>query len=156
MKHRATVGKKRTGPPLELEDSEGSFADLITVKTGWRYKSELVEEIRSNLRHWMLNPSFDSIRDKPLDLAIVVRTLPRTMRSQDVDNIAKRVLDAMKEQKGSNDKGFLFRDDSQIVRLLVYKMESEEEPGWKTSSMDISFRVHDSNRQMVLVQPEVI
>lgn len=37
------------------------------------------------------------------------------------------MLDALKEKKG--DPRFLFHDDSQIVRLLVWKIERQEQPG---------------------------
>ena len=50
---------------------------------------------------------------------------------------------ALKEKAG--DPCFLFRDDSQIARLLVWKIEREEQPGWNTDSLTISFRVHDDD-----------
>ena len=67
----------------------------------------------------------------------------RYLKLQDVDNIAKVVLDAL--------KGCLFKDDSQIVRLLLVKQEAELLAGYDTNSLVISFRVHDPEKDMILI-----
>lgn len=144
-------GRMGSRPYLTLESSDGSFDDLVTVKTGGRYKIALTDVIRINLENWMRNPVFGTIRDQPLDLAIVARISPKRMHNQDIDNLAKIVLDALKKKSG--DPLFLFHDDSQIVRLLVWKIERQEQPGWNTDSLTISFRIHDDKKQMVLVEP---
>ncbi|PXF58462.1 MAG: hypothetical protein C4B59_13220 [Candidatus Methanogaster sp.] len=81
--------------------------------------------------------------DKKIDLAIVVYRQVRYLKLQDVDNIAKVVLDAL--------KGRLFGDDSQIVRLLLVKKEAELLAGYDTNSLVISFRIHDPERDMILI-----
>lgn len=149
-----TFGRISSRPYLVLENSDGSFDDLVTIKTGGRYKRAVMDVIKTNLGNWMQNPSFKDIRGELLDLVIVARVSARRMKSQDIDNLAKIVLDALKEKAG--DPCFLFRDDSQIARLLVWKIEREEQPGWNTDSLTISFRVHDDKKQMALVESEAI
>ena len=67
---------------------------------------------------------------------------------------AKVICDALKKRKGDN--RFLFDDDSQIVRLLVWKILRKEDPLWDTDSYDISFRVYDSNKPMTLTQVNIM
>ena len=128
---------------LVLEGSEGSFGDLITVKTKSETKTEMIKEIQSSQGSWM--EKFPHLRDtdKKIDLAIVVYRRVRYLKRQDLDNIAKVVLDAL--------KGCLFGDDSQIVRLLLVKKEAELLAGYDTDSLVISFRVHDPEKDMILI-----
>ncbi len=140
--------------PLVLEGSDNYYHNLTTIKTKNEYKKEVKEKIRADLARWLKNPHFDAMRGGLLDIAVVARVSDRNMRIQDVDNIAKVVLDALKEEKG--DSRFLFHDDNQVIRLLIYKLRSEKLLQYNTDSLTISFRVHDSNRQMLLVNPSQI
>lgn len=149
-----SIGRTGSSPPLVLEDSEGSFYDLVTIKTGSKYKKEITDTVKTNLWSWMQNPNFKDIRGESLDLAIVASVNPSRMKTQDIDNIAKVVLDALKKRAG--DSSFLFHDDYQIVRLLVWKIQSEKRPMYNTDSLSISFRVHDNKKQMILIEPQVI
>jgi len=149
-----SVGRTGSSPPLLLEDSEGSFYDLVTIKTGSKYKKEITDVVKTNLWSWMQNPNFKDIRGEALDLAIVASVNPSRMKTQDIDNIAKVVLDALKKRAG--DSSFLFYDDYQIVRLLIWKIQSEKRPMYNTDSISISFRVHNNKKQMILIEPEVI
>lgn len=149
-----SIGRIGSNPPLVLEDSEGSFYDLVTIKTGSKYKKEITDTVKTNLWSWMQNPNFKDMRREPLDLAIVTSVNPSRMKTQDVDNIAKVVLDALKES--AEDPRFLFHNDYQIVRLLIWKIKSKEHPMYSTDSLSISFRVHDSMKQMVLIELGVI
>lgn len=149
-----SIGRTGSKPYLVLEASAGSFDDLVTIKTGSRYKKEITEVIKTNLWNWMHNPDFKDIRGEFLDLAVVARINSMRVKTQDIDNIAKVVLDALKEQEG--DSRFLFHDDCQIVRLLVWKIQEEKLQGYNTDSLTISFRVHDGKKQMILVEPEVM
>ena len=149
-----SIGRTGSRPHLVLKASEGSFDDLVTIKTGSEYKKEITEIIKTNLWSWMQNPNFKDIRGGFLDLAIVARINPMRMKTQDIDNIAKVILDALKEKEG--DSRFLFHDDCQIVRLLVWKIQEEKLQGYNTDSLTISFRVHDGKKQMTLVGPEVM
>jgi len=148
------IGKTGSPPFLRLEDSDGFSGDLGEVKTGSAYRKGMIDTIKNNLSIWMANSEFEQIRGKQLDLAIVIKLSPYRLKRQDVDNIAKVICDALQKQKG--DERFLFDDDSQIIRMLVWKIERKEDPQWYTDSYDISFRVHDSNRQMNLIQPRVM
>jgi len=137
------TAKANTNECLVLEDSEGMFGDLITVKTKSETKTEMIKEIQSSQGSWM--EKFPDLCDtnKEIDLAIVVYRRVRYLKSQDLDNIAKVVLDAL--------KGHLFEDDSQIVRLLLVKKEAELLDGYDTDSLVISFRSHDPERDMILI-----
>ena len=135
--------KANTNECLTLEGSEGSFGDLITVKTKNKTKQKMIDEIRSNLGSWM--EKFPHLHDtnERIDMAIVVYRRVGYLKRQDLDNIAKVVLDAL--------KGRLFGDDSQIVRLLLVKKEAELLAEYDTDSLVISFRIHDPERDMILI-----
>ena len=130
-------------------EGEGSFGGPITVKTGnKKTRKETIEKIRSDLREWSEKFPYLKNEDTKIDLAIVVYRYPSYMRRQDVDNVAKLVLDAL--------KGCLFADDSQIVRLLVYKLDAALIEGYDTESLVISFRKHNPKKEMVLVNKKVL
>lgn len=132
----------------------GVFSDLITLKTGRINKKETLKGIKKNLEDWIKNPHFNEIRKEKLDLAIVAIVNRQRMEKQDVDNISKIVLDALKKNDRLDFKKdvFLFYDDSQIVRLLVQKVQREEEENYTTDGLIISFRKHDPQKQMILVE----
>ena len=148
------IGKTGSPPFLQLEGSYGVSGDLGEVKTGSDYRKDMIDTIKNNLSIWMANSAFEPIRGQQLDLAIVVKLSPYRLKNQDVDNIVKVICDALQQQKG--DEHFLFDDDSQIIRMLVWKILRTEDPQWYTDSYDISFRIHDSNKQMNLIEPKVI
>lgn len=151
---RAWKPKISINKSFVLEKPKGSFYDLIVIKT--TKKKEMIKEIKINLESWMKNPHFDEIRKKKLDLAIVIYVDKFRMKKQDVDNIAKTVLDALRKSKKNEHKPYLFEDDSQIVRLLVYKLETKKLKGYETNSLVISFREHNPQKQMILVEQNVI
>ena len=137
------TAKANTNECLVLEDSEGTFGDLITVKTKSETKKEMIKEIQSSQGSWMEKFPHLHDTDKKIDMAIVVYRRVGYLKRQDLDNIAKVVLDAL--------KGYLFGDDSQIVRLLLVKKEAELLAGYDTDSLVISFRIHDPKRDMILI-----
>ena len=137
------TAKVNTNECLVLEDSEGMFGDLITVKTKSETKKKMIEDIRSSQGSWMEKFSYLHDINKKIDMAIVVYRQVGYLKRQDLDNIAKIVLDAL--------KGCLFKDDSQIVRLLLVKKEAELLAGYDTDSLVISFRIHDPKRDMILI-----
>ena len=149
-----TIGRTGSGPFLVLENNLGTFDDLVTVKTKGEYRKDVIANIKCNLESWMANPHFEDVRTSNLDLAIIARVSPSRMKNQDADNLAKIVMDALKKSKG--DTRFLFYDDCQVVRLLVWKMQQEEQSGYNTDTLTISFRIHDESKQMILVEPRVI
>jgi Holliday junction resolvase RusA-like endonuclease len=144
--------KTSTGEFLILEDSLGANHDLITIKTSSKKKKEMEKEIKTNLSNWAENVSrnFPQLHDieTKLDIAIVVYRKGGYLGRQDLDNIAKIVLDAL--------KGVLFKDDSQVARLLLFKKEAKQLTGFKTDSAVISFRVHNPDKQMALVVRHII
>ena len=133
---------------LILEGLIDYLGDLIEIKS--TRKEEIIKEIVENSREWLNNKKFEKLRKEKLDLAIVVYVNKLRMKRQDVDNIAKVVLDALKKDKNKPDKPYLYEDDSQIVRLLIYKLERTESDKFDTSAICISFRKHDPNKQMIL------
>ena len=149
--------KTTTGPLLVLEESEGVVTDLIVIKTRTNRK-KMIKDIKINLEHWMKNHNFDEFRDCNIDLAIVAKVNKQRMKQQDIDNVAKVVLDALKKNENIDFKPeiFLFNDDSQIVRLLIYKMLRKEDKIYDTDSLTISFRKHDPYKQMILTEPKMI
>jgi len=107
------TSKINTNECLTLEGHEGTFVDLITVKTKNKTKKKMINEIRSNQGSWMEKFPYLHDTNEKIDMAIVVYRRVGYLKRQDLDNIAKVVLDAL--------KGCLFGDDSQIVRLLLVK-----------------------------------
>jgi Holliday junction resolvase RusA-like endonuclease len=148
------------GEFLVLEDSKGSANDLIEIKTGGNKNRKWTKkELTINIKSWMENKYFDKFREKKLDLSIVAYVNDYRMKNQDVDNIAKPILDALQKDKNDPKKPYLFKDDSQVVRLIVYKKPKEDlvvkdhakEWIYKTDSVMLSFREHDPKKQMILV-----
>ena len=148
------IGKTGSPPFLQLTDSIGVSGNLGEIRTGSRYRKEMINTIKTDLSNWMGNNDFQPFRGQPLDLAIIIKLSPYRFKEQDADNIAKVICDALKKQRG--DDRFLFNNDSQIIRLLIWKIQRLEDPLWETDGYDISFRAHDSSKPMELVQPEVI
>ena len=143
-------GKSGSPPFLQLEGSIGGSGDLGEIKTGSKYRKETINTIKANLSTWMHNDGFEPFRESQIDLAIIVKLSPSRLKRQDADNVAKIICDALKKRKG--DDRFLLNDDSQIVRLLVWKILRVENSLYHTDSYDISFRVHDSNKPMELIR----
>ena len=143
------LGKTGSPPFLQLVDSLGVSVDLGEIKTGSKFRNET---IKTSLSNWMANNNFEPIRDQLLDLAIIIKVSPYRYKNQDIDNIAKVVCDALKQQ--DKDDRFLYYDDSQVVRLLIWKIQRVEDPLYNTDGYDISFRIHDSDKQMILYHPE--
>jgi len=148
------IGKTGSPPFLQLTDSIGVSGNLGEIRTGSKYRKETIDTIKTDLGNWMGNNDFQPIRGQQVDLAVVIKLCPYRFNNQDADNIAKVICDALKKRRG--DDRFLFNDDSQIIRLLIWKIQRVEDPLWETDSYDISFRIHDSSKSMILIHPEVI
>ena len=148
------IGKTGSPPFLQLTDSIGVSGNLGEIRTGSRYRKETINTIKTDLCNWMGNNDFQPIRGQQLDLAIVIKLSPYRFKKQDTDNIAKVIYDALKQR--GNDSRFLIYDDSQIIRLLIWKIRRKEDALWQTDSYDVSFRIYDSGKPMELVQLEVI
>ena len=148
------MGRSGSPPFLQLAACLGSFENLGVIKTGNNYKKEMVATIKQDLANWMMNEDFDNIRAELIDLAIVAKVSPYRMQNQDADNIAKVICDSLKQQK--DDPRFLFDDDCQIVRTLIWKRQRVESEEYDTDSYSISFRIHDGDKPMELIEPKVI
>ena len=149
-----TISRTSSGPFPVLENNLGTIIDLVTIKTKGEYRKEVTSTIRLNMESWMKNQHFEGIKEAELDLAIVACVNPDRVKNQDIDNIAKVVLDALKKSEG--DDRFLFYDDCQVVRLLVWKIQQEEQADYNTDTLTISFRIYDPSKQMILIEPEVM
>jgi Holliday junction resolvase RusA-like endonuclease len=147
------ISKIPDGLNIKLEDSIGFYSDLVTIKTGKMNRLKTIKTLKTNLESWMKNPHFNELRNEKLDLAIVAIINKQRMKRQDIDNILKVVLDALKKNNKFNFKkdAFLFYDDSQIIRVLIQKAERVEDEYYETDGLVISFRKHNPNKQMILV-----
>ena len=148
------INRTSSGPFPVLEDNQGSIVDLVTISTKNKNRKDVIATIRMNLGSWMKNHHFEGIREAELDIAIVACISPGRMKNQDIDNVSKVVLDALKKSEGDN--RFLFYDDHQVIRLLVWKIQQEESADYNTDTLTISFRIHEPNKQMILVEPEMM
>ena len=135
---------------LILEGSRGASNTLLEVKTNKRSKKEIENKLRINLDHWLKNKNFDNLRKLKFDLAIIIYVNQIRFNKQDLDNIAKVVLDSLKKSRNEPKAPFLFEDDSQIIRLLLYKIRKSDIEESKTDSIVISFREHNPKKQMIL------
>lgn len=163
-------------PFLVLEGSKGSANDLIEIKTGKKNRNKTKLDLITNIENWMKARAFDKIKDKYIDLAIVAYVSKKRMKTQDVDNIAKLVIDSLNQdslmrfknslirrygkcEKANLGEVYLLKNDSQIRRLLVYKIEKTEVETktrkrvdkYDTDSVIISFREHNPKKEMTLV-----
>lgn len=144
------INSRRTNSNnLILNHSAGFTNNLMVIKTG--SKRKMLEEIEIDLRQWLQNKCFDSFRDKLIDLAIIIYLDKLRYKKQDLDNISKIVLDSIKRSRKYPDRAYLINDDSQIVRLLIYKLKRLELADTNTSEIIISFRIHSPKKGMTLV-----
>ena len=133
---------------VRLEDSVGSYSGLLTLKTS--KKKEMLSILNADLADWMKNNLFLEFKTKLLDIAIIMHLDDLRMRIQDIDNIAKNILDALKNTKDAN--SYLFEDDSQVIRLLIEKRKKIDIGSCETNTYTISFREHNSKKQMLLME----
>jgi Holliday junction resolvase RusA-like endonuclease len=115
------------------------FSDLITISSS-KDRKRTINNIKTNLETWLKNQDFDPYRNAPLDTAMVLFIDKQRIKKQDVDNIAKIVLDALKKDDKYRRESYLFDDDSQLIRLLVYGIPRCEDDVYNTDTMTISFR----------------
>jgi len=89
-----------------------------------------------------------------IDLAVFLEVDINNFKKQDLDNIQKVVLDALQKDKADPSWNYLYENDSQVCRILVWKAEKKEikilNEKYNTASMMISFRIHDPLKQMIM------
>ncbi len=156
--------KALSKPPIYLDDAEGIHVVLEDVKTEGGLDDALVSSIEGWLKDLKGVDAYKSEPFDPLDLAIVVDVSKRHLDgkgARDVDNIPKKLLDLLKMDEAKPSKPYLFRDDKQVARLLVWKRlkrdyRKRDFLDYETHALHLSFRKHDCKKhsQMILVQQE--
>jgi Holliday junction resolvase RusA-like endonuclease len=131
-----------------IEDYQSCGGLLMDVPTKCPPKKETIEKIRTDLN---FNEVDETIKKERLDVAIILEVNKHRFKTQDLDNVAKIVLDAIKKPKDSADvRPYFFDDDRQIVRLLVQKNLRNELQDTETSQISISARKHNPEKYMKL------
>lgn len=123
--------------------------DLNEVITG--DKKSTIKELRGSLSIDKDHPNLKQLQKEKLDVSIVAYLQKSSYLMQDVDNIAKVVLDALKKPKIDDGLPYFFEDDNQVARLLVYKKERKEDSESSTCQLSISMRAHDPTKEMDLI-----
>lgn len=144
------IGRFSSGNQMVLEDYAGYFADLIDIRTKGN-KQAMKKEIRVSYTDYFKTEKFKELKKAQLDLAIHLEVDSSRFKRQDLDNIQKIVLDALQKDKKITSWDYLYENDSQVCRILVWKIEKEDQLDYNTASMTISFRVHDPSKQMIMV-----
>ncbi len=86
-----------SGPLLVLEEAIGCVTSLVPISTK-RNRQEMITALKRDIECWMMNHNFDSLSNLDIDLSIVVKVTSFRMQRQDVDNIAKFVLDSLRKK----------------------------------------------------------
>ena len=156
---RKDLNKLNIDGPLYLSGDSGFFNTVLVIKSSRKFKKENEHNIRENIIDYSKIDTLKEIsnnlviKDKLIDLAIVLYLDKGRYKIQDLDNVAKTVLDGIKKDKKNSKLPYLINDDSQIVRLLLYKLSRTEQKGCNTSNITVSYRLHDPSLEMVLVKP---
>ncbi len=137
--------KMCNAPYIFLEDYEFYHGGLIEIATGKR--KEMIKQLRKD---FSASKFSDNLKKGLLDISIVVQIRKGRYRRQDLDNLAKIILDALEKPKEDDSFDYLYEDDNQIVRLIIYKLERVECSESETSQLSISARIHDSGKEMIL------
>lgn len=82
------------------------------------------------------------------DLALHLQIDTFRLNNQDVDNIQKTVLDALKKRDSS--ENYLYEDDAQIFRVFCWKTKKEDIDKYNTAALAISIRVYDPDKPMLM------
>lgn len=143
------LSRASAGSSLVLEDEVGFTNDLIEIRTG--AKQDSMAQLRRGIAAWLKNSNFERYQKSKIDIAIVIYVNRQKYRNQDCDNIAKLVLDAISNSKRYPKPSYLVENDSQVIRLLVYKIEQTKMQDMATDEVMISFRPHNPNKQMILL-----
>lgn len=146
-RRRGRVSSNSRNIPTTLVDSAGSIGTLKEIPSNDKGR---VRQLIAEEAGWLNNPSFQDFKKRPLDISLVLFVNKMRAIRQDVDNIAKVLLDALKKRPEDPTDPYLFEDDSQIVRLLVWKCERDSVEGFDTDGFVLSFRKHDPEKQMIL------
>ena len=130
---------------LFLENHKFAYGGLIEIATGKR--KEMIKELRKD---FAVHRFSKEMKKGSLDVSIVVHIRKGRYRRQDLDNLAKIILDALEKPKIDDGFPYLYENDNQIIRLIMYKVERIEYPDSETSQLSISARIHDPTKEMIL------
>ncbi|PIN87737.1 hypothetical protein COV12_02220 [Candidatus Woesearchaeota archaeon CG10_big_fil_rev_8_21_14_0_10_32_24] len=97
----------------------------ISIATASSKKKEILSKIRNQIKSFFKEEVKKT--DKLVDVAIVIYVNEDRWEKQDVDNIAKVVIDSLgKNRLDIEGEMCLLENDSQIVRLFVEKRKSDK------------------------------
>ncbi len=156
QKNSIYASRCSSGNHKVLKDCLGSNGSLIEIITSPILKKSMVKEIRENFGEYFKNEKSKEARyaGALIDLAIFLEVDINNFKNQDLDNIQKVVLDALQKDKADPSWNYLYENDSQVCRILVWKVEKKEikvlNEKYNTASMTISFRIHDPLKQMIM------
>lgn len=157
FKNEESERRHSSGEQLVMGGYTGYHGMLIDIKTGKdrktnkKYKKEMIKEIRKEFGRFFESKKFEELKKAPLDLAIHLEVNAQRLSSQDLDNVLKVVLDALQKDDDVPSWIYLYENDSQVYRLLIEKSEMVEISGYDTASIMISFRKHDTSKQIIMV-----
>jgi len=139
-----------SGNNMVLEDAfyHSHLIDIITMK---KNKQAMKKEIRDSFVDYFKNEKFKELKKVQIDLAIHLEVSSSRFENQDLDNIQKIVLDALQKDKKNPSWDYLYENDSQVCRILVWKTKKVEGSDYNTASMTISFRAYDPSKQMIML-----
>lgn len=135
---------------LRFEDSF-IHGDLLEIETNRKFKKENTLKLRKMMPISAKDEKISKIKGELVDVAIVLYLGKNRYKSQDLDNVSKIILDAIKKN-GEDDKEYFIEDDRQVARLLLYKKQRIEDAEAETSQISISIRKHDPQKEMTLVE----
>lgn len=148
MKTIMTVTAKNICYSYALEDSK-IISLLLKIKTSSDNKAYSKSLIRAQINNDFIDQC-KTLQDKLLDIGLHLSVNKRRYKRQDLDNIQKVVFDAIQKDKKKPQRDYLIKNDSQIVRCLVYKTERIENINFDTDQLTISLREHDPKKQMIM------
>lgn len=122
-----------------------AYGGLMEIATGKRKK--MIENLRKDFG---VHKFPEKLKKSLLDVSIVVHIRKGRYRRQDLDNLAKIILDAFEKPKEDDGLPYLYEDDNQIVRLIMYKIERVEYSDSETSQLSVSARIHNPKKEMIL------
>ena len=136
---------------LELKGSI-LLGDLCEITT--KDKKRMIGMIKKRISDEFFLPNSDKWKElrneKDFDVAIAIHVNKQRYKRQDLDNVAKIILDAIKKHKSDGPDEYLINDDSQVVRLLLYKKQRDELKDVETDQLSISIRKHNPGEEMIL------
>lgn len=88
------------------------------TRTGHAYTPKATKDAEAEVREQFkfMYPGYDEVDDGTTEWELRIRVYTASKRRKDLDNIAKLVMDAL--------NGVVWKDDSQIQELSIYRLTS--------------------------------